>query len=128
MKDVRVQFDIDTRPIDNMLAQELDGEVLGLKQEGVATPRSLGGDAGAEPLWAVHFARAHFQLGDLLFLSQPRTHLVADSRLTREVESVYPCQQHAGRHPRYGSHPSLSCVVHTCHHACHHSAPPPRGE
>ncbi len=55
MQEVRAQLDDESRPHRLRLTSDLDGEVLGLDEEGIASSTiPFGLDLGAQPLGAVY--------------------------------------------------------------------------
>jgi hypothetical protein len=94
MQEVGAELDDQAGPHRLRLPCPLDGEVLGLDEEGIpATTVSFGLDLGAEPLRAVYGTAMLSVFRRLLCLTEFGVHLAAHPPLRRDGQRIQPSQE-----------------------------------
>ncbi len=93
MQRMRAHLDEDAGSVLDVLAEQLDREVLRLDEEGIATLGALWRDTRFQPLRAMDLPLRRTCLGDRLLLRQSLAHGVAQGQITREVHRIHPRQE-----------------------------------
>ncbi len=97
MQEVRAQLDDESWPHGLRFTSHLDGEVLGLDEEGIAaTTIPFGLDLGAQPLGTVDGATVLSVFRRLLCLTQLAVDLGAHSPLRGDGQRIQSSQQRNG--------------------------------